>query len=678
MLITTLGRRAERESAAAATRPRPVDPAQAAWIAAAPCALLVALAVLLLGPPLADLQPQAAGPSAFWPGAPLLPEPVEHARYLIALAGPFLLSGVVLAAARRRLALRPATVRAAALASAAALCSFLALCLLAQNSVLLRAHVPPALPTRFFDLRTLVVAALLALLLAAGLRRGVALPRALRGEGRPLRSACLATAALLTALWLLTAINTDATIARAPGYDLLPWSMAETFAVLNGRTPLADFHSQYSQLWPYAGAIVLALTSATTATWTTTMVTISGLALLAVYATFRRVARSPVLALALYAPFLATSFFMLTGPPENRFTPAGIFSAWPLRYAGPYLLAWLVARHCEGATPRRALPLFAVAGLVAVNNPELGLGALAGAVLAVACACRPASARALARLAGAVAGGLAVAIALVALLTLARSGELPELGLLSEFPRIYGVDGWFIGPMAPIGLHTALYVTFAATLVTAVVRAARGADDPVLTGLLAWSGAFGLVAGSYYVGASNPLTLGTLFSAWCFALALLTVVVVRALATRPGRWPTGPELAVLLGFGLAACSLAQLPAPWAQLERLRDRTEPIYEQRAAMRSIGVRVEPGQKVAILLPLGHRIAYELGIVNVSPYSGPAAMPKREQLRTTIAAMRREGARSAFVDAGNRPQLVTALQRAGFTVRGDANPVELVDGQ
>ncbi|HEX7289900.1 MAG TPA: hypothetical protein VF250_02125, partial [Conexibacter sp.] len=280
-----------------------------------------------------------------------------------------------------------------------------------------------------------------------------------------------------------------------------------------------------------------------------------------------------------------------------------------------------------------------------------------------------------ARLAGAVAGGLAVAVGLVALLTLVRSGELPRPGLLTEFPHIYAVDGWFISPMTPIGLHTALYVTFSAALVTAVVRAARDGRDPALTGLLAWSGAFGLLAGSYYIGASNPLTLATLFSAWCFALALLVVVVARALAERR-RLPTAPQLAVLFGFALAVCSLAQLPAPWSQLARLRERADPIYEQRWAVQSIRARVERGEKVAILLPLGHRIAYDIGVVNVAPYSGPAAMPKKRQVRTTIAAMRREGARSAFIDVGNHAQLAAALQRAGFAVRGNANPLELVD--
>src|SRR4029077_9442687 len=115
---------------------------------------------------------------------------------------------------------------------------------------------------------------------------------------------------------------------------------------------------------------------------------------LAVYATFRRLVRSSLLALALYLPFLATAFFMIVGPPSDRYGPENIFILWPIRYAGPFLLAWLAARHVDGAAPRRAWALFAVAGLVAVNNPDFGLAAAAATLAALAAAAPPRSLRA--------------------------------------------------------------------------------------------------------------------------------------------------------------------------------------------------------------------------------------------------------------------------------------------
>jgi hypothetical protein len=678
MSTSTTGRREAEASDAAAPRPRLLEAGEIAWLAAVPCAALVVVAILVLGPPLASLQPPADDPAIFFPENPaLLPEPVEHARYAIALLGPLLLAAVVLAGAARPPALRPALARALRVAAGAVAVAFLALCLLAQNSVLLRANVPPAQAMRFFDEAALATAAALALLLVAAVRRwGPRLRRSATAEPRAARLACLALAAALTATWLLTAVNTETTIANPPGNDLIPWDMSETFAILDGRTPLVDFHAQYSQLWPYAAAVALALFGTTIGVWTTTMAAISGLALLAVYATFRRIVRSSALALALYVPFLATGFFSLADPGGHRFNAAGIYSAWPLRYAGPYLLAWLTARHCDGAAPRRTWLLFAAAGLVAINNPEFGLGALAGSLLALACVRRVASARDGVRLLGAAAAGVGCALALVALLTLLRTGTLPRFGLALEFPRLYGVDGWFVGPMAPIGIHTAMYVTFAAALVTAVVRAVRGGEEAALTAMLAWCGPFGLIAGSYYVGASNPLTLFTLFSAWCLALALLVVAVVRALAARPRRLPGLPALAVLFGFGLAVCSVPQIPAPWSQLERLRAPGAPIYRQQLFLDGIAPHVRRGEKVAIVLPLGHRLAYDLGVVNVAPYSGPAAMPTRPQVRRTIEAMRREGARKLFLDPSAHPEFLDQLRGAGFKGRGDGIPAELID--
>jgi hypothetical protein len=677
MSTTTSGRgTAEAASSAAAAQPHRLEPGDLAWLAALPCGVAVVVAILLLGPPLGTLLPAAADPSAYWPSAPLLPEPVEHARYGIALLGPLLLAAVVLAGARRPPILSPTLVRIGRTVSQAALFALLALCLLAQNSVLLHANVPPAQPIRFFNVRTVLAAGALALLLVGALRRLPQLRRLARGEPRALRIACLVLAAALTATWLLTAVNSETTIGNPPGNDLIPWDMSETFAILDGRTPLVDFHAQYSQLWPYLAALVLALAGSTIGVWTATMATISGLALVAVYATFRRIVRSSLVALALYLPLLATGFFALYDPGGHRYSVAEIYSAWPLRYAGPYLLAWLVARHCDGAAPRRAWLLFAAAGLVAVNNPEFGIGALAGSVVAVACVRRVATPRAAGQLLGSAAAGVGFAVALLALLTLVRAGSLPHVGYVLEFPHLYGVDGWFTGPMAAIGLHVAMYATFGATLVVGVVRALRVEANPALTAMLAWSGPFGLIAGSYYVGASNPLTLVTLFSVWCFALALLVVVVVRAVAARPRRLPTLPELAALFGFGLAVCSLPQIPTPWSQVERLRAPGAPVWAQREIEHSIAAEVRPGERVAILLPLGHRIAYDLGITNVAPYAQPAAMPTKRQLHRTIAAMRREHARKAFLDGNARPEFVVLMQQAGFVVRGESNPVELVD--
>jgi hypothetical protein len=653
---------------------RALDPAEIARIAVLPATLATAASALLLGPPLGRTLLAPAG-AAFWSRVPVYPQPTEHARYLIVLAGVVLLAGIVLLTARRAVVLSP---RAATLLDRSAQALVLAvvvLSLLAQNDVLLRARVPPVIRDRIFTWPTLLAAALLPALALAALRRGgwarVRGPLAAETTGR--RRACLLAAALLTALWLSTAVNTDATIGNAGANNLIPWDTAEAFAILDGRTPLVTFHSQYSQLLPYLPAAAMALLGATILTWTLAMTTLSGLALLGIYGTLRRIVRRSGLALALYLPFLATSCFLISGTRENRLTPAGIFSAWPMRYGGAYLLAWLTARHLDGAAPRRRWPLLLAGGLVALNNLEFGLGALAGTLLALALASRVGDVRAAARLLGAAAAGLAGAVVLVCALTLARAGALPRVGLLTEFPRLYGTEGWALWRMTPVGLHLILFTTFAGAIAVAVVRAVRDADDAVLTGMLGWSGVFGLGAGSYFAGRPDPLNLITLFSAWSLALVLLAVATVRALHARGWARPDVPQAAVLFGLGLMVCSLPQLPTPWSQVARLRQRTPaPVYRPAAARRLVAHTTPPGAKVAILIPLGHRIAYDTGRVDVAPYAGIEAMPTREQLTTTLRVMEREGVHDLFVETASAlPEQLAALREAGFTARARSGP-------
>ncbi len=671
-------------SGAAAPTRCAVELEQLAWIAAPPCALLLTAAIVLLGPPLGHAL-LSSGYGTFWPsqGAGNR-EGVEHARFAIAvLGGAPLLAAATLLAARHRPALRLRTSRLLALCGQLLLVAFLALTVLAQHNILFRSFIPPQIPVPMFSRPTLAFATGLPLVLLALARVG-AIHRAaarLARETRVRRHACLLVATALTATWLLSAFNFEDTIGRAAASNLIPWDMSETFAVLDGRTPFVDFHSQYAQLWPYFAAAVMALTGrSSVGVWTLTMTCLSGASLLAIYAVVRRILHSSLLALVAYAPFLATGFFVIGNPATPvRLSPVAIFSLWPLRYAGPYLLAWLTARHLDREVPRRALALFLAAGVVALNNVEFGVPALAGTLVAVALRRRVASSRAAGRLAAEAAGGLLGAAALVALLTVARTGELPRFQLLIEFARIYGSGGWVLEPMSPMGFHLAMYVTLVAAVVLAVLRATRPHDDaPVLTGMLAWSGVFGLLASSYFAGRSEALNLISMFSAWTLALLLLTIAVARALAAHGWRFPTLAELSVLTGFGLAVCSIAQIPPPWQQLDRLGKRTPTlVFEQPKTLRFVAAATRPGERVAILTPLGHRVAYDLGLSNVAPYASIEAMPTKEQFATTLDAMRREHVHKVFLDLTvTGAEVIAAFKRVGFVERVEGSLVELTD--
>lgn len=652
------------ESVGAATasrvreRVRPLRVEEIAWLVLLPCTLVTVTAIFLLGPPLGAAFFEPTGEAI--PGISARPEPTEHARYAIALLAPALLGLATWLLARRRPSLAPSLARTGVHASQLATVAFLALCTLTAS-------------IRFFSPRTLVAATLFALALAAVLRSPAALARATQlahaGRSRGPALACGAVAIVFTANWLLRAVNFDATIGNAGNLNLLEWEASESWAVLNGRTTLVDYHAVYGHLWAYVGAGALRLFGATVGTWTITMALLSGLALLSTYALLRRVTRSDVLALGLYLPVVAMAWWA-TGSSSDDPTLVGIFSFWPLRCAGPFLLAWLLARHLDGAAPRRPSLVFLAAWLVLINNAEFGLGALGGTLVAMLLVRPRAWAQSLRACA---AGGLGAAV-LVSALTLARAGALPDFASIFEFPRLFGLEGWGLIPMPTFGLHLMFYGIYVAAIALAVVRMLRGDAEPLLTGLLSWAGTFGLLAGGYYVGRSEAGTLLSLRPTWILAVVLLVIAVVRGIVRRP-RLPTLAEAAVMLAFGLAIAALPNASLPWTQVDRLRTPAPVrLFEQPAAHAFVAERTSPGDRVAILALLGHRLAHDLGLVNVFPFSSAEAIHTPRQLALTVDEVRRSGARAVFVRAPGStigeeirplPLILDAFARAGFTL-------------
>jgi hypothetical protein len=670
-------RRAERERDALRAPSATPTGAELAWIAALPCALLTLAAVVVLGPPLGHALFVPHG-ERLWPSDGVYvfghPEPVKHARYVLALLGAVLLAAVALAGSLRPPRLSRGATRTLVLASQLLLCAGLVVATAAQQHV----TYPDNLPTtwRIFSVPTLVAALALAAAATAALHRPPVIQRLRRRDTArrwsDLTGFAIATAA--TALWLLPSLGTEHTAANGPFSDLPPWAMGDAYAILDGRTPLVNFHALYGQLWGYVAAIPMALFGATIGVFTVVMVVSSAAALLAIYAVLRRVVRDALLALALYLPFLATSLFVVAAPTVAwRASNASIYSVWPMRYAGPFVLVWLTARQLDRARPRAAWPLALVAGLVCVNNVEFGLPALLATLVALACDPRRWSRAVLARLAADMAAGLVGAAALVSLLTLARTGSLPRFELLFEFPRVFGVLGLAAMPMATLGFHLALYATFAAALATAAVRIGRRERDALLTGLLAWSGVFGLLAGSYFAGRSDAMKLAALFPAWGLSLMLLLVVVVRDLTARRWRLPSPAELAVLVGFGLATCSLAQLSPPWHEVSRLRAGSpQPLFPEAFIDGFVHAYAAPGERVTILIQMGHRVAHTLGLVNVSPYATIEEIVTRRQLRTVLDAAHAEDAHKLFVpDVYAAPEHLQMFARAGYTQRASAGP-------
>ncbi len=669
--------RGARAGAAARAREGTLTAAEAAWIAALPCALLLLGAILLLGPPLGSLLFPPPHDD-FWPSMARIirPEPTEHAAYAIALGGPLLLSAAVLGLLRRPPRIGTSARRLTIAAAQLAVCAFVAVCLVAQHVIWFEVLFTLTVPQHYayFTYPTIAVALAFAVAVTVALRADRARARvlALARETPRRRRAAWTVAVVLTVVWLSTAINVDSSLGNVNKAvtDLLPWSMDETFAILNGRTPLVSFHAQYGQLWPYVTAGAMTVLGTSLAVYTTLMASITGAGLLAIYSVLRRVTRSSLAALALFAPLLANGFFLERGPLDNRYGPGNLFAIFPTRYAGPYLLAWLLMRHLDGRAPRRRWLLYLAAGLVALNNIEFGLPALGATLAACVWVAPPRTLAAALGLARDAAAGVLAALALVVAVTLAHSGSLPDFGLALEFAKLYAVSGWAMLPMPHLGVHLIVYATFAAAIVAGTVRARSSGQDRVLTGLLVWSGVFGLGAAAYYAGRSHPEVLIDLFSAWTLALALLVVVAVRALAARPSRRPAPAELLVLAVFGLAVCSLAQTPTPWSQIRRIGNATPtPAFRDNATQRFIARQTHRGERVAILNPYAHRLAYDLGLVNVSPYASAESITTDHQLTETLGDLRAAHGRRLFLWEGDvQPEIPGAIQASGFKLVGN----------
>jgi len=629
--------------------------------------MVMLAAILVLGPPLgrALFDP---GSNALWPAdwweARGHAEPAKHGRYMLAELAPLVLAGVILAVSRRPPHLRPQTTRALELTGQASLVGIFAVAVLGQRRLIL--YEPVAAIERqvrldTFSIRDLVLAAMLVAGAVIVLRRRRVVARivACARERRLTRVAGLAIATAFAATWLIEVVLSDGLIEDGGAINWVPDGV---YAVLDGRTPLVDVHLIYAKLLPYPAALVLATFGSTTFAFTLLLALLNLAAMLAVYAVFRRLVGS-AFAIALFLPFVALS-------DAGHFMPiAG--GVWPMRYGGAYLVGWLTARHVDGAGPRRRWIIFFVASLATIDTLDFGLAALLASVIALICAQPPRSLRDLTRLAGAVAGGALGAVAVVTALTLARTGELPHLALLFEWSRIFTDLGWFSLPLPQAGLHLAVYVTFAATIGVAAVRLARRAQDVLLTAMLAWSGTFGLIAGNYYVARPDNFKLYAMFSAWAFALALLTIVCVRALAARDWRAPAPAQLLVLFAFALAVCIISHFPSPSQHISLLREVPPPTY--RSVIEPfVAQYTHPGEKVAILLPESYRIAYDLGLDNVSPYEMENAIVTQRQMATLIGVLDREGVRRLFTPISGGERILGEVEappehRAIFQVVG-----------
>jgi len=673
--------------------------ATAAWACAIPCALVAVVIMLTLGRPVGSLLFDVRAPFTFLRevAVGVWMEPTEHARYLLAICASLMTACAVALMPRwlphvPRRALTPLAVTAQLALGAVVVVSIIVQYEY-RFGYIYTGIVGGSLTMHYFTPATLVVALALTTAIVAALRQPRLRASAadlLSGNDRRRALVGAGIALLATGIWLLYTVHTDLEAGNMP--ETLRYNLSfvidETFSVLNGRTPLVDFTPQYSSLLPYLIAVSLAAVGKTLLAFTATVAVITATALFAIYGVFRRVVKSPVAAVLLYLPFLATSLYQTSGTFQNRAGVGSYYGVMPLRYGMPFVLAYLTARHIskERTTLVGTWLLFTVAGLTVLNNVEFGVAALGGTLAACLWTSVTAIDRAtLGQLAVGVASGLLTALGLVSLITLLRSGSMPQLERAVDYARLYGLGGFSMRPMPGLfGMHLLVYLTYVAAMVLATVRALRRDTNRTLTGMLAWASVFGLGAASYYVGRSHPNVLKYEFSAWALALGLLAVAAIGELSAPRLRHTALGGGVVLFGYCVMFCSLAQTPTPWGQVQRLQGRFVATYEEPdpnplvapsdAATRRFVASIadgphrfvlKRGAPVAILVTTGHRVADAYGITNVSPYTGLESLFTVERVDDVINALRRAGGNTVIVPDPYIPSVLTILQRRGFRV-------------
>ncbi len=625
-----------------------------AWVgsAAMGCALLVAL--LWIAPAVADWFGSGTG-SVFpeWQWV-IRPERLETVRVAFVLLAPFVVAAIALAGAggpgERRFEW-PIVVA-----------QLLAVALLIVGISEQTSGPYLGFPLDYFEplllgVPVLVSGAICGLVLAALVwaRLGP-----LRDLGRRVRAAphldwaLAAIATVLTMLWLLPAVFTDANISLASpvAHSHIHLQAADYFAVATGRTPLVDYIGQYAHLLPLLTAPVIGGFDLSYTAFTVTMAALSCAALLCIYAMLRIVTGRAWAALGIYLPFLALSLFPWSRQGDQWDFNGNYFAVLPDRYLGPFVVAVLLALVASGRRVPTWLPFF-VAGLTVLNNPEFGLPclvALAIGLLLVRDGRPSLGARAKALALPALAG-LAASVALVTTVLLIRSGELPHLEWVTYYSRQFGASSYGLVPMPTLGLHLAVYATFAGALITAAVRHVGGSDDRGLSALLAFSGTLGLLTGGYFGGRSLPWQLMAIFPLWGLSLSLLAWTALLHLS-RADRGPIAPRnvipvLAVLAGFGVMVAAIATIPRPWGQVARLGERGPPLDEPVSAVQSV---TDPGETVLLLgSSADHRLAERAGVVNASPWNGGLSLFSASETERALEQLEREGGTKVILRSG-----------------------------
>jgi hypothetical protein len=460
----------------------------------------------------------------------------------------------------------------------------------------------------------------------------------------------------------------------------LPGTMDQCAAALCGRTMLVNYFPIYQNLSEYFLQPVFGIVGLSPLSFTLAMAVIAATGFALVYAVLRLITGQARWAAALFIPYVTMSFCVIS-PAVERMNNFSYYQNGPLRYFGPWVAFFLTA--CCYARPGKLIQFitFFTGTLVAINNLDFGLPALAGSFMAFLlvdlngdlCSFRRARDITLqAILAG------ASAISLVVVFTLMRSGSFPQFDKLIDYQRVFAVHGFFTVPL-PDGLfYWFPLITWMVAIFLGLqgVFEAKPNKNGLLSALLIFSGIYGCGSAMYFVGRSRWENLIALFPTWGLSLVLVlwTYFPSAVAAWRKGGIPQRVILAIPIGLGCIAYAFSwshiiDTPNPVEQWRRI---TAPASAANllpfTLLDKLKETAKPGETVMIIYPHANWLARQAGLNNSFPFIYRYTMLLRSQLDLTMGILRRENIHKVY---GCLPEeMQRELTNMGFVKRAQLN--------
>jgi hypothetical protein len=466
-------------------------------------------------------------------------------------------------------------------------------------------------------------------------------------------------------IWVFAgSVFTDESLGHVASYNIrahLSYTADEMVAVAAGRTPLYDYFPQYVNVLGLVAQPIFMLFGASTLVVTGVFAALSWLSLWLLYLTFERVSESRWLAFALFLPVVGLATHAIAdGPGPNAYTnPFLYYAVGPLRIFMPCVCAWLCLRAVAQPSIGRLLLLFSTCGVALLNNVDWGIAALGAAALTILFTTWPDWRRVFVMLVC----GLIIALCLFSLWIFLRTGNLPQFGQIIQFQRAFAIGGFMMLPMPPEGIHCIIFGTFLAALVIGINGFVGKTDDRMLYAALLYFSVLGFGVGAYYIGRSHPVVLVMIFWAWGVTLAFLALSAVRAWNKKRSLLLVLPLVGVMLHLSLGLIDIVERPWLPQNKQRLPEGVAALDEtlNHAAV-FVRSNSQPGEMTVIISPYSHRIGIEASVDNVYPFASPGSLLLYSQLELVCKSIIQHKIRQIFGTINTR-SLQEMLSSLGF---------------